>query len=288
MKMVEQNKERRLLKPETAARIILYAYIIFYMFLMLFPIYWMFTGAFKEDIDIFNPAVIIPARITFKYFLPPYFDPIYWRWIGNSFIVSILTTIVVTLIAVPAGYALSRARGIFFSSTSKLLVFTYTFPSTFLLVGFAKLLAALGLLNSYAGLIMTYVPLNVPYVTYLVLSYMFAIPTDLDEAMLIDGYSRLDVLLKIVIPLSFPIIITGILWTFMWTWNELLYALVIVNQKELLTMPVGLNTLQGGEISPWGQVFALSFLYTIPPMLIFYALRKYYVTGLMKGAIKAA
>jgi multiple sugar transport system permease protein len=91
---------------------------------------------------------------------------------------------------------------------------------------------------------------------------MFAIPTDLDEAMLIDGYSRIHFLLKVVIPLSFPIVITDFIWTFMWCWKELIFALIVLNDNQLLTMPIGLNTLQGGTIAPWGLVFALSLLYT--------------------------
>lgn len=274
------------IRSEAVARLLLYSYISFFLFLMLFPIYWMFTGAFKSDEEIFDPSKVIPSHVSLKYFVPPIFRPEYIRWLINSLIVSLASSLITLAIALPAGYALSRARGRFFRSTLRLLVITYIFPSTFLVVGFAKILAALNLFNTYLGFIMVYVPLTAPYVTYLMYSYMFAIPRELDEAMLIDGESRLGIFLKLVVPLSFPMIITGFLWSFLWCWNELLYALVIANDVNMITMPVGINTLQGGEISPWGQVYALSLLYTLPPLVIFYFLRRYYVTGLLRGAVK--
>lgn len=269
------------------ARILLYSYTAFFVFLMIFPVYWMFTGAFKPDRDFFDPSKILPTSVTTAYFTPPIFRPEYLRWLLNSFVVAISSTLVSLAIALPAGYALSRARGRFFSAVSKILVVAYIFPSTFLVVGFAKILALLNLFNTYLGYMLVYVPLTAPYLTYLTYSYMFAIPRELDEAMLVDGSSRLQIFTRLVIPLSFPIIITGFLWSFLWTWNELLYALVIANDVSMMTMAVGINSLYGGEISPWGQIFALSIIYTLPPLAVFYMLRRYYITGLLKGAVKS-
>jgi multiple sugar transport system permease protein len=272
---------------EAIARALLYSYVAFFVFLMVFPVYWMFTGAFKPDREFFDPTKIIPNSITTSYFTPPIFRPEYIRWLINSFIVSLSSTVVALAIALPAGYALARARGTFFSLVAKILVLAYLFPSTFLVVGFAKILASLHLFNTYLGFVLVYVPLTAPYLTYLMYSYMFAIPKELDEAMLIDGSSRIQIFLRLVIPLSFPMIITCFLWSFLWCWNELLYALIIANDVNMITMPVGINTLQGGEISPWGQVFALSLLYTLPPLAMFYILRRYYITGLLRGAVKS-
>jgi multiple sugar transport system permease protein len=118
---------------------------------------------------------------------------------------------------------------------------------------------------------------------------MFAIPVELEEALLVDGYTKFDILKKLVFPLSFPVIVTGVLWTFMQSWNEVLYALVILNSPELMTAPIGMATLQPGEsITPWGTLWAFSLVYSIPPLIVFYLLQQYYITGLMRGAIKAA
>ncbi|MEM2180089.1 MAG: carbohydrate ABC transporter permease [Nitrososphaeria archaeon] len=277
------------IKPEHFSKLLALSYLIFFSLLMLYPIYWAFSGAFKTDIEIFNPAQIFPSKLTFSAFIPPTFQYIYYRWIANSFFVATVATIITVMISVPAGHALARARGRFYRSLSTLLILAYLFPAYFLIVGFVKLLSTWGLINTHLGLILVYVSFNTPYVTYLVYSYMFAVPVELEEALLIDGYSKWRVLTKIIFPLSFPIIITGALWTFMWSWNEIIYALVVLSSPELLTAPVGLATLQPGEtITPWSTFWAFSLLYSIPPLIVFYSLQKYYISGLMRGAVKTA
>jgi len=276
------------IKPEKFAKLLAYIFTVIYAVIMLYPIYWAFTGAFKSDIEIFNPTSLIPSNFDLSAFQPPLFEPIYFRWLGNSIFVAAVSTLITVLIAVPAGHALARARGRFYRIVSSILVIAYVFPAYFLIVGFVKLLSAWGLMNTHVGLILVYVGFNTPYVTYLVYSYMFAVPVEIEEAMLVDGYSKWHILLKLVFPLAFPIIITGALWTWMWCWNEVIYALVVLSAPETLTLPVGLATLQPGEsIVPWKVFWALSLLYAIPPIVIFYILQRYYITGLMKGAMKA-
>ncbi|MEM2106799.1 MAG: carbohydrate ABC transporter permease [Candidatus Bathyarchaeia archaeon] len=277
------------IKPEDAAKLLAYICVISIGTTWLFPIFWAFSSAFKYDIDIFNPAMVIPPRWTLDNFKEPYFKPIFLTWIGNSFIVSGITTVIVILISVPAGHILARARSKFYHILSRILIFAYLFPSTFLVVGFIRLLGAFGMLNSYLGVVLAYVAFNAPYVIYLVYSYMFAIPEELEEALLVDGYTKFHVLTKLIFPLSFPVIVTGVLWTFMQSWNEVLYALVILSSPNLMTAPIGMATLQPGEsITPWGTLWAFSLIYSIPPLIVFYALQQYYITGIMRGAVKAA
>ena len=277
------------IKPEDAAKILAYICVANVGIIFLFPIYWSFSSAFKYDIDIFNPAMVIPQKLTLDNLREPYFKPIFLTWIGNSFIVSGVTTIIVVLISVPAGHMLARSRSKFAHLLTRILIFAYLFPSTFLVVGFIRLLASFGLLNSYFGVILAYIAFNAPYVIYLVYSYMFAIPEELEEALLVDGYTKFDVLRKLIFPLSFPVIVTGVLWTFMQSWNEVLYALVILSSPNMMTAPIGMATLQPGEsITPWGTLWAFSLIYSIPPLIVFYALQQYYITGIMRGAVKAA
>jgi len=279
----------REIKPEDVSKLLAYSYILFFSVLMLYPIYWAFSGAFKSDVEIFDPTKIFPSKLSFSAFLPPSFQMLYYTWIGNSMLVASTATLITVLISVPAGHALARARGRFYRTLSTVLILAYLFPAYFLIVGFVRLLSLWGLINTHVGLILVYVAFNTPYVTYLVYSYMFAIPTELEEALLIDGYSKWRILTKIIFPLSFPIIITGALWTFMWSWNEVIYALVVLSSPNLLTAPIGLATLQPGEsIIPWSTFWAFSLLYSIPPLIVFYALQKYYISGLMRGAVKAA
>ncbi|MGQ9543504.1 MAG: carbohydrate ABC transporter permease [Candidatus Bathyarchaeia archaeon] len=277
------------IRPEDAAKVLAYICVATVGMIWLFPIFWSFISAFKYDVEIFNPVMVIPSKFTLDNFREPYFKPIFLTWIGNSFIVSGVTTIIVILISVPAGHVLARARSKSYHVISRILIFAYLFPSTFLVVGFVRLLSGFGLLNTYFGVILAYVAFNAPYVIYLVYSYMFAIPEELEEALLVDGYTKFDVLRKLIFPLSFPVIVTGVLWTFMQSWNEVLYALVILSSPDLMTAPIGMATLQPGEsITPWGTLWAFSLIYSIPPLIVFYALQQYYITGIMRGAIKAA
>jgi len=263
-------------------------YMVIFGIVMLFPVYWIIISSFKYETDIFNPFSFLPLHLTLSNFYPPYFDTNYFRWISNSLIVSLSAAAIVITLAIPSSYLLARERGFFNNLLSRSLILAYLFPAAFLVVGFVKLLTLFNLMNTHLGLILVYVAFTAPYVTYLFTLYMTSLPKELEEAMLVDGATKIHILLRLIVPLSAPIIIAGFIYTFTWSWNEVIYALTIVSSPHLLTAPSGLATLQPGEsIIPWGTVFAFSTLYSIPPLIILLALQRYYMYGLTRGALKA-
>jgi len=288
--MVEQPRGiRNLFKVENIAKALKALYLIFYTTFMLFPIIWMVSGAFKTDAEIFSKTpTIIPVRPTLSNFLPPKMPTAMWRWLTNSLIVSVSSASICSLIGLFGGYAFSRARIKKFKVFLNLLMIAYIFPPAFLIVGFTRLVNFFGLLDNLVGVILVYVCLQGPYNIYLIYSYMAAIPRELDDAAEIDGWSKTHVLFRLILPLSLPVIVTAFMWTFMMTWNELIYALVLLNSPSNLTMNVGLSSLQAGDISPYGVMFAGATVYASIPVVLFMFLQKYYILGLTRGGVRTA
>lgn len=288
--MVKQQYVIKILfKAENIAKLLKALYLIFYTTFMLFPIIWMVSGAFKTDAEIFSkPPTIIPLRPTLSNFLPPKMPPSMWRWLTNSLIVSLSSASICVLIGLFGGYAFSRARVKSFKVFLNLLMIAYIFPPAFLIVGFTRLINFFGLLDTLPGVILVYVCLQGPYNIYLIYSYMAAIPRELDDAAEIDGWSKTHVVFRLIFPLSLPVIVTAFMWTFMMTWNEIIYALVLLNSPSNLTMNVGLSSLQAGDISPWGVLFAGGIIYASIPVTLFMFLQKYYILGLTRGGVRTA
>lgn len=280
---------KRILKPETIGTLLKAVYLTFYTTFMLFPIIWMFSGAFKTDREIFSTTpTIIPLQPTLENFLPPKLPLKMWRWLANSISVSLSSASVCALIGLFAGYALSRSRGKFFKLILNFMLIAYMFPPAFLIVGFTRLINLIGLGDNLLGLILVYICLNAPYNTYLIYAYMLSIPRELDDAAAVDGWSRTYTLLRIILPLSLPAVVTAFMWTFMMTWNELIYSLVLMNTPSRFTMNIGLSSLQAGDISPWGVMFAGAVIYSSIPVTLFLFLQKYYILGLTRGGVRTA
>lgn len=273
------------IKPE---RIVLYAYMTFYCIILAGPIFYLILCSFKNYSDLYVPAKLIPFvqfTPTLQNYLSPHLRSM-GQWLLNSFITSLSASVIAVIIGLFAGFTLSRARGRFFDMTRSLLVLAYLFPVTFLVIGFVIMLNAMGLVNTYPGLIIAYATFNIPYVSYLIKVYVDTVPIEIDESALVDGCPRWQYVLRILTPITRPVIVTAFLWTFMWSWNEYLYALMILSSNNMLTVPVGLATLQAGDIASWGEVFAFSVYYSIVPLLIFAFAYRYFVGGLTAGAVK--
>jgi len=259
------------------------------MVLLLFPFYWMSVVSFKPTTDLFktefNPFWI--QQFTFENYLYLFEKTEFSSWLINTMIVSIASTALSIFCSICIGYALARLRfpGSNFLGIGIFLV--YLVPPTLLFLPMAQVIATLGLYNTYWALILTYPTQLIPFASWLLMGYFQTIPKEIEESALIDGCSRIQILIRIVLPLSVPGILSAVIFSFTLCWNEFLYALIFMSSGAMKTVPVGtVSDLIKADTLFWGALMASAILGSIPVALIYSFFVKYYVSGLTASAVK--
>jgi multiple sugar transport system permease protein len=197
-----------------------------------------------------------------------------------------MTTLVTIIISIFAGYALARLRMRFKGLMLGGLLIVSMFPQISIAGPVWRILDAFGWLNSYQGLILPYVTLTLPLGVWIVASFFKELPRELEDAARIDGCGHLQTLFKIIFPLAAPGIFTAAILVFIYAWNEFFFALLIMTQKQVQTLPVGIALFQGQYTLPWGEIAAASTVATVPLVLLVFLFQKRIVRGLSAGAIK--
>jgi len=267
-------------------KIISYFLLIIISIIIAFPFYWLIITSFKTYPEIYSfPLTYYPHRITFEHF-----KEIIGLGIGkyfiNSLIISITTSILSLIIAVLPAYAFSRFsfRGKNSLLTSVLLF--QMFPMVIFLMPIFNLLKNIGLLDTYLGLILSYIAFTTPITIIFLRGFFIDIPESLEEAAMIDGCNLFQAFYKIILPLTLPGIASVGTYTFLFTWSELLYSMSFLLSKSKQTIPTFLSLFVGQYQTRWGPLFAGSLLATIPPLIIFILLQRYFIKGLTSGAVK--
>lgn len=210
----------------------------------------------------------------------------FWRNIINSLGLCLLSVAISTVLAVNAAYAFSRMRfpgkRILFAS----VLFGQTFPWIVLVTPLFILCARLGLLNNGLSMILIYVAVTLPFSIYLLVGYLRAVPRSLDEAAIIDGATQFQIVWKIVLPIMLPGIVATATYAFLLCWSEYLFALALLTQDEMKTMPLALYAYFGENVTEWGSVMAASALTTLPTLLLFLPLQARMSSGLAAGSVK--
>lgn len=155
-----------------------------------------------------------------------------------------------------------------------------------LLIPYLSLIVSLKLFNTYWALILTYLVFTLPYCILMITGYFNTLSTDLDEAVMIDGGSRMKALWKILVPVSVPGLVSVGMYTFMQAWNEYLFALALTQTTNMRTVPIGINMLMGQHTYDWSQMMAMSFLGSLPVLILFIFFQKYFIAGMSSGAVK--
>lgn len=268
--------------------VLLYIPLIVFIFLLLFPFYWMVVTSVKPDAELLsqqgNPFwVIAPTLAHFKKLV---FDTPYLDWMWNTIIISVVATIMSLAASVFAAYAIERLR--FYGSRQVgLCVFlAYLVPPSILFIPLSAIVFKLGLYDSRWALILTYPTFLIPFCTWLLMGYFRSIPFELEECALIDGATRWQILTKIILPLAVPGLISAGIFAFTLSWNEFIYALTFISSSEVKTVPVGVVTeLVEGDVYHWGALMAGALLGSLPVAVLYSFFVEYYVSG-MTGAIK--
>jgi multiple sugar transport system permease protein len=279
----------RLLKrlQETFGRGVLYLLATSFALMLMFPAIWMVLSSVKTVADIYAlPPRWIPTQIVWENYTEAWGLLPFGRFFLNSAIVTILSTAGTLVSSSLVAYGFSR-----FNVRGKDLLFMFVL-GTMMLPDAATLVPRF-ILFSKLHWVDTFLPLVVPpwfgspFFIFLFRQFFMSIPHDLDDAARIDGCGYLSVFFKVVIPLSGPAFATVFIFSFLWTWNDFLYPLVFLNSIEKLTAAIGLVFFRGANYTEWGYVMAMSTLATLPVVVLFTALQRYYVQGIAVTGIKA-
>ena len=259
-----------------------------FLFVLLFPFYWMAMTAFKPDAELMsreaNPFWIHSP--TFAHIKKLLFDTQYPEWLWNTMLVSVVATLISIAFSVLAAYAIERLRYRGSRYVGASIFLAYLVPPSILFIPLATMVYRLDLFDTRLALILTYPTFLIPFSTWLLMGYFKSIPFELEECALIDGASRFQILVKIVLPLAVPGLISAGIFAFTLSWNEFIYALTFVSSSEVKTVPVGVVTeLVEGDIYHWGSLMAGALFGSIPVAVLYSFFVEYYVSGLT-GAVK--
>jgi len=275
---------------DTSAKrwVTIYAPLGIFVFVLLFPFYWMVITSFKPNKELLsregNPFwVIEPTLDHFKKLL---FDTAYPEWLWNTVLVSVVATFVSLACSVLAAYASERLRFSGSKQTGLAIFLAYLVPPSILFIPLATIVFKLGLFDTRWALILTYPTFLIPFCTWLLMGYFRSIPFELEECALIDGATRFEILVKIILPLSVPGLISAGIFAFTLSWNEFIYALTFISSSEVKTVPVGVVTeLVEGDVYHWGSLMAGALLGSLPVAVMYSFFVEHYVSG-MTGAVK--
>ncbi len=225
-----------------------------FVFVLLFPFYWMAITAFKPDGELLmqsaNPFLVVaPTLAHFKKLL---FDTPYPAWLLNTVLVSTVSTFASLAASVLAAYAIERLRFQGAKQVGLAIFLAYLIPPSILFIPLASIVFQLGLFDTRWALILTYPTFLIPFCTWLLMGYFRSIPYELEECALIDGATRWEILVKIILPLAVPGLISAGIFAFTLSWNEFIYALTFISSSEVKTVPVGIVTeLVEGDVEGW-------------------------------------
>jgi multiple sugar transport system permease protein len=267
-----------------------YVNIVPFVFFALFPFYYMVITSLKRDAELYSLTAVpflIETGVITDHYRYLFFKTDFWTWMTNSLIISVLATSVSLVISTLAGYSLARLRFPGVNAFGTAVFITYLVPPTLLFLPLSQVVARLGIADTIWSLIVTYPTFLVPFSTWLLMGYFRTIPRELEECALVDGASRMQTLLKVVLPLAVPGIVCVTLFGFTLTWNEFTYALTFISRTANKTAVVGVTAdLIRGDIYYWGSLMAGAVVASLPIVVIYVWFLDLYVSGLTAGVVR--
>jgi ABC-type glycerol-3-phosphate transport system permease component len=273
--------------PSWTARIAILVCAVALVVICLFPFLWMALSSIKTLRELYTvPPVWFPEVPTFANYMKVLFASNIPRYFLNSTVISLGSTAIALGLAIFASYGFARFR---FRGKAGLQAFVLVgqlLPTAAIIVPLFITLRYLGLVNTYLGLILIYTIITLPLSVWMLTSYFRAIPVELEEAAIIDGAGRLGILFRITLPLSLPGLVAIVVYAFVTTWNEFIFALVFAQDYRVKTLPIGLAEFSTEFNTDWGAVMAASVIMTLPVAILFLAMQKLFIGGLTAGAVK--
>ena len=256
--------------------------------LVLLPVLWMVSTAFKSYGEtIAKPPRWVPQQISFEAFGRLWSEYPFGTYFKNSFVIVLFSMAVSVFASCLAGYGLTRFKFRGRNSLMTFILVTQMFPSVMLLVPFYSIIGKMHLLDTHLGLILVYISFTVPFCTWTMLGFFRALPLDLDEAARIDGCNSWQCFSRIILPLTLPGIASTSIYAFITSWNEYMFAFILTSRPEMKTLSVGIAEMNGFQQIRWNDMMAASLMASLPLILLFICLQKYFVSGLTSGAVKS-
>lgn len=269
------------------SRTLSYSIAILMLSAMMSPIYWTVVTAFKPDPETYIfPPVYFPKNPTLTPFQLLFTSYPFWDYISNSIIVTVVTTAIVTVIGMFAAYGISHYPYKGGGFVLMILLATRIIPPLSLLIPFYLLVSYLGLVDNLLSMIIANIYLTYPFSVLIMKSFFDAFPRELIDSAIVDGCSRTGALLKIVLPVGAPGIASAAIITFLWTWNEFIYAFVFTFTSKAQPVTVGCFDCIGDIFVNWNQMCAGALLAALPGIIFVFAAQKYLIRGLTAGALK--
>jgi multiple sugar transport system permease protein len=274
------------LKERNLIKLLKISGAVFLAAFCLLPFMWMVIISFSSNADFLTTKNFV---LTFKNYVDvlTYENAHLLDYLRNSLIISLAASFFATIFAGLSAYSISR-----FSFKGKnlipiLLLGISMFPQISIIGYLFEMMVALGWINTYPGLIFPYITLTLPLALWIMMSYFFQLSTDLDQAALVDGATRLQVFYKILLPLSLPGFFSTFMLTFIFCFNEFLFSLMLTIDHNARTIPVGIALFEGlhGQV-PWGQIMASSVIAIVPVLILIAFFQKFIIGGLTRGAVK--
>ena len=250
------------------------------------PLYWIVVTSIKPNLLIYREPQLFPSQVTLDHFAFVLGQTPFLQYIRNSVSVTLVTTSLAMIIGTLAAYAIVRLSFAGRRWVARSVVVTYLVPGSLLFIPMFQVIYTIGLIDNIVGLMLTYLTFTVPFATWMMIAYFRNIPTELDDAALVDGCNRLQALVWIMVPIALPALAVVGLFAFTLSWNEFLYALVFIGSDSQKTLTVGLIGLVRGDTFPWGPMMAASLLGALPPTLVYLVSQRWVVSGLAAGGVK--
>ena len=266
-----------------------YIPLAIFVFVLLFPFYWMAITSFKTNEELYDYKTFSPFWLghpTLANFHKLLFETDYGSWLWNTILVSVVATFLSLFASVFAAYAIERLRFSGARYVGVAIFLAYLVPPSILFIPLAIMVFQLGVFDTLWALILIYPTILVPFCTWLLMGYFKSIPYELEECALIDGATRLQILRKIILPLAVPGLISAGIFAFTLSWNEFIYALTFISSSENKTVSVGVITeLVEGDVYHWGSLMAGALLGSLPVAILYSFFVEHYVSS-MTGAVK--
>ena len=268
------------------ARLSLYAAAIVIAIYSAFPIYWMFISSLREPTSLLSTVSLMPGPFTLEYYRNLLELTDYPTHFMNSVVVAVVTVVVTMVFSVMIAYAVTRQR----IRGKKLIVgamlYAYMFPPLLIAIPMFTIFARLGLSDTLIGLIASHLTLTLPLGVWFLWGFFKGMPFELEEAAMVDGCTRLGAFLRVVLPLSLPGLITVAIFSFLLSWTDYTFALIMIGSDANKTLPVGLASMVGSFDLRWGEIMAGSTLIALPLFAAFALLTQYFIQGIGAGAVK--
>jgi len=264
-----------------------YFVLTFAAFFVMIPVLWMISTSMKIEAETITiPPRWIPENPTFAAFIRLWTDYPFAIYFRNSLIIGFMAVIIAVSFSCLVGYGVTRFN---FKGKKRFvgfLLLSQMFPSIMMLIPYFQLLTTFNLRDTHIGMTLVYVSFTIPFCSWLMIGFFKTIPLELDQAAIIDGCSRWQAFRIIVLPMTLPGVAAASIYAFITSWNEFMFAQLLTNDPNMLTVPVGIAQFHGFYRIAWNDMMAASTIASIPLLIIFIFLQRYFISGLTAGAVK--